>query len=196
MKKFLNAAERFVPEMIEGILAAHPGKLTSVAGDLHCLVKGGSRTPNKVGIASGGGSGHLPLFLGYIGDGLLDGCSIGDVFQSPTSEQMLEVTRAIDAGAGVLYIYGNYGGDVLNFDMATEMASMEDITVETVLGADDVGHVQDVLIAQAAQARLVACKKRAHRRAARHVDLALVVRVAQSDLHAAPGGIARGGPLE
>ena len=75
MKKFLNAAERFVPEMIEGILAAHPGKLTSVAGDLHCLVKGGSKTPNKVGIASGGGSGHLPLFLGYIGDGLLDGCS-------------------------------------------------------------------------------------------------------------------------
>ncbi len=138
MKKFLNAAERFVPEMIEGILAAHPGKLTSVAGDLHCLVKGGPKTPNKVGIASGGGSGHLPLFLGYIGDGLLDGCSIGDVFQSPTSEQMLEVTRAIDAGAGVLYIYGNYGGDVLNFDMATEMASMEDITVETVLGADDV----------------------------------------------------------
>jgi dihydroxyacetone kinase-like protein len=138
MKKFLNEAERFVPEMIEGILAAHPGRLASVAGDLHCLVKGGSKTPNKVGIASGGGSGHLPLFLGYIGDGLLDGCSIGDVFQSPSADQMLEVTRAIDAGAGVLYIYGNYGGDVLNFDMATEMASMEDITVETVLGADDV----------------------------------------------------------
>jgi dihydroxyacetone kinase len=127
MKKFLNAAERFVPEMIEGILAAHPGRLTSVAGDLHCIVKDGPKTPNKVGIASGGGSGHLPLFLGYIGDGLLDGCSIGDVFQSPSSEQMLEVTRAIDAGAGVLYIYGNYGGDVLNFDMAIEMASMEDI---------------------------------------------------------------------
>jgi dihydroxyacetone kinase-like protein len=138
MKKFLNEAERFVPEMIEGILAAHPGKLTSVAGDLHCLVKGGPKTPGKVGIASGGGSGHLPLFLGYIGDGLLDGCSIGDVFQSPSADQMLEVTRAIDTGAGVLYIYGNYGGDVLNFDMATEMASMEDITVETVLGADDV----------------------------------------------------------
>jgi dihydroxyacetone kinase-like protein len=138
MKKFLNEAERFVPEMIEGILAAHPGKLTSVAGDLHCLVKGGPKTPGKVGIASGGGSGHLPLFLGYIGDGLLDGCSIGDVFQSPSADQMLEVTRAIDTGAGVLYIYGNYGGDVLNFDMAAEMASMEDITVETVLGADDV----------------------------------------------------------
>ncbi|HVZ19903.1 MAG TPA: dihydroxyacetone kinase subunit DhaK, partial [Vicinamibacterales bacterium] len=104
MKKFLNEAERFVPDMIEGILAAHPGRLASVAGDLHCLVKGGPKTPNKVGIASGGGSGHLPLFLGYIGDGLLDGCSIGDVFQSPSADQMLEVTRAIDAGAGVLYI--------------------------------------------------------------------------------------------
>jgi dihydroxyacetone kinase-like protein len=138
MKKFLNDAERFVPDMIEGILAAHPGRLKTVADDLHCLVSGRPKTLNKVGIATGGGSGHLPLFLGYIGDGLLDGCSIGDVFQSPSADQMLEVTRAIDAGAGVLYIYGNYGGDVLNFDMAAEMAAMDDIDVETVLGADDV----------------------------------------------------------
>jgi dihydroxyacetone kinase-like protein len=137
MKKFMNAAERFVPDTIEGILAAHPGHLRVVGNDLHCLVRG-TTVPGKVGIATGGGSGHLPLFLGYVGDGLVDGVAIGDVFQSPSADQMLEVTRAIHSGAGVLYIYGNYGGDILNFDLATDMAAMEDITVRTVLGADDV----------------------------------------------------------
>ena len=138
MKKFLNAPERFVPDMLEGILAAHPDQLTHVADDLHCIVKAGPRTPNKVGIATGGGSGHLPLFLGYVGEGMLDGCAVGDVFQSPSSEQILEVTKAIHAGAGVLYIYGNYSGDIINFDMAAEMADMEGIEVKSVVGAEDV----------------------------------------------------------
>jgi phosphoenolpyruvate---glycerone phosphotransferase subunit DhaK len=138
MKKFLNTPEQFVPDMLEGILAAHPGQITHVAGDLHCLVKAGAPKPNKVGIATGGGSGHLPLFLGYVGDGMLDGCAVGDVFQSPSAEQMLEVTRAIHAGAGVLYLYGNYSGDIINFDMAAEMAGMEGIEVQSVVGADDV----------------------------------------------------------
>lgn len=139
MKKFMNAADRFVPEMLEGILAAHPSQLTSAAGDPHCIVRAGARgTPGKVGLATGGGSGHLPLFLGYVGQGMLDGCAVGDVFQSPSADQMLEVTRAIHTGAGVLYVYGNYSGDVINFDMAAEMASMEDIEVRTVLGAEDV----------------------------------------------------------
>jgi len=138
MKKFLNTAERFVPDMLEGILAAHPSQLTHVGGDLHCIVKAGPNRPNKVGLATGGGSGHLPLFLGYVGEGMLDGCAVGDVFQSPSSEQMLEVTKAIDSGAGVLYIYGNYTGDIINFDMATEMADMEGITVKSVVGAEDV----------------------------------------------------------
>lgn len=80
----------------------------------------------------------MPLFLGYVGQGLLDGCAVGDVFQSPSADQMYEVTRHIDAGAGVLYIYGNYGGDVMNFDMATEMASMDGIQVRSVVGAEDV----------------------------------------------------------
>jgi len=71
--------------------------------------------------------------LGYVGQGMLDGCAIGDVFQSPSADQMPEVTRAISGGKSVLYVYGNYGGDVLNFDMATEMAGMEDIEVRTVL---------------------------------------------------------------
>ncbi len=132
MKKFMNSAENVVPEMLEGIVAAHPDQLTFTADDIQCIVKGGKRIPNKVGIATGGGSGHLPLFLGYVGNGLLDGCSVGDVFQSPSAEQMLNVTKAIHSGAGVLYIYGNYSGDVINFDMAAELASMEDIVVQSV----------------------------------------------------------------
>ncbi len=138
MKKFLNNPENFVDEMVEGIIAAHPDQLTFVENDLRCIVKAGDKVKGKVGLATGGGSGHLPLFLGYVGQGMLDGCSVGGVFQSPNAEQMLNVTKAIDAGAGVLYIYGNYGGDILNFDMAAEMAEMEDITVMSFAAADDV----------------------------------------------------------
>ena len=138
MKKFLNDPKNFVDEMLEGILAAHPQQLTYVEDDLRCVVKAGEKKKGKVGISTGGGSGHLPLFLGYVGDGILDGCSVGGVFQSPSSEQMLAVTKAIDSGAGVLYIYGNYGGDVMNFDMAQEMAEMEDIRVEQVVAGEDV----------------------------------------------------------
>lgn len=138
MKKIINAPERFIPEMLEGIYAAHPDELMCVGGDLHCLVSK-RKHAGKVGIATGGGSGHLPLFLGYVGEGMLDGCSIGDVFQSPSAEQMLAVTKEIDQGAGVLYIYGNYNGDIFNFDMAAEMADMEeDIRVESVVAGEDV----------------------------------------------------------
>ena len=138
MKKFLNKPEDFVDEMVEGIVAAHPDQLTFVEENLRSIVKAGEKKAGKVGIATGGGSGHLPLFLGYVGEGMLDGCAVGGVFQSPSSEQMLNVTKAIDAGAGVLYIYGNYGGDILNFDMAAEMAEMEDIKVLSLVGTDDV----------------------------------------------------------
>ncbi len=138
MKKFMNDPEHFVDEMIEGILAAHPDKLAYAADDLRCIIKAGNKKKGKVGIATGGGSGHLPLFLGYVGEGLLDGCAVGGVFQSPSADQMLEVTKAIDSGAGVLYIYGNYGGDIMNFDMAAEMAEMEDIKVQQVVAGEDV----------------------------------------------------------
>ena len=138
MKKIINTPENFIPEMLEGIYAAHPGEVTCAGEDLHCLVNA-RKHPGKVGIATGGGSGHLPLFLGYVGEGMLDGCSIGDVFQSPNPEQMLAVTKEIDQGAGVLYIYGNYNGDIFNFDMAAEMADMEeDIRVESVVAGEDV----------------------------------------------------------
>jgi dihydroxyacetone kinase-like protein len=137
MKKFLNAPEDFVDEMLDGIYSAHPKQLAYVAGDRRCMVAA-KRVPGKVGLATGGGSGHLPLFLGYVGAGLLDGAAVGGVFQSPSGDQMFEVTKAINQGAGVLYIYGNYSGDILNFDMATEMAEIEDIRVLSVVGNDDV----------------------------------------------------------
>ena len=137
MKKFLNRAEDFVDEMLDGIYAAHPRELRYVADDRRCLVAK-VQVKGKVALATGGGSGHLPLFLGYVGAGLLDGAAVGGVFQSPSADQMFEVTKAIDQGAGVLYIYGNYTGDILNFDMATEMADMEGIKVLSVVGNDDV----------------------------------------------------------
>lgn len=137
MKKFINKPEAFVDEMVEGILAAHPEKLQITNNDLRCLVKK-NRDKAKVGLVTGGGSGHLPLFLGYVGDGMLDGCAIGGVFQSPSADQMYEVTKAVNAGKGVLYIYGNYTGDIINFDMAGEMAEADGIATDTVLGNDDV----------------------------------------------------------
>lgn len=138
MKKILNNPDEFVVEMLDGLLKAHPDMLDFAGGDHHCIVRADAPVAGKVALATGGGSGHLPVFLGYVGRGLLDGCAVGDVFSSPSADQMLEVTRRIHAGKGVLYIYGNYSGDVMNFDMASEMADMEDIEVRTVLVRDDV----------------------------------------------------------
>lgn len=137
MQRLLNKPEDYVNEMLQGILAAHPDKVKSVADDLRCYVTA-KKKKGKVGIATGGGSGHLPLFLGYVGEGMLDGASIGGVFQSPSADQMLQVTKEIDSGAGVLYIYGNYGGDIMNFDMAKEMAEFDDIEVMQVVAGEDV----------------------------------------------------------
>jgi len=136
MKKFLNDPVNFVDEMLEGIYMAHPA-VTFASSDLRCLVTAHTKK-GKVGIATGGGSGHLPTFLGFVGDGMLDGAAVGGVFQSPSAEQIYQVTKHIDQGAGVLYIYGNYSGDVINFDMAAELADLDGITVGQVVGNDDV----------------------------------------------------------
>jgi dihydroxyacetone kinase len=138
MKRILNNPETFVTDMLDGLLKAHPGEIAFTGGDVHCIVRADAPIAGKVGIATGGGSGHLPLFIGYVGKGWVDGVAVGDVFASPNAEQMLEVTRKINGNKGVLYIYGNYGGDVMNFDMAAELAAMEDIPVKTVLVADDI----------------------------------------------------------
>jgi len=137
LKKIINNPEDFVDEMIEGILKAHPQELRMAKDSLRELVRIDAPVKNKVAIATGGGSGHLPVFLGYVGKGLADGVAIGEVFASPSAQEMLNVTKEIDSGKGVLYLYGNYGGDVMNFDMAAEMAEMEDINVKTVLVSDD-----------------------------------------------------------
>jgi len=141
VKKLINDPGNVVDEMIDGILAAFPSHLKPAAVSdrgTRGLVVARAPIEGKVGIATGGGSGHIPLFLGYLGQGLADGVAIGDVFSSPSAEEMLDVTRKIDSGKGVLYLYGNYGGDVMNFDMAAEMAKVEGIRVATSLGADDV----------------------------------------------------------
>jgi phosphoenolpyruvate---glycerone phosphotransferase subunit DhaK len=138
MRKIINEPEKFVDEMIQGILLAHPGALKKVGDGLRVLARADAPLSGKVGIVTGGGSGHLPLFKGYVGPGLCSAVAIGNVFSSPSSQQIFEATKAVDGGAGVLYLYGNYGGDVLNFDLASDLAELEDIETRTVLGRDDV----------------------------------------------------------
>ncbi|MDO4242909.1 MAG: dihydroxyacetone kinase subunit DhaK [Actinomyces sp.] len=138
MKKIINDPENFVDEMVEGIVLAHPDLVKTPGEDPRVLVRADAPVAGRVGIVTGGGSGHLPLFKGYVGQGLCSGVAIGNVFSSPSVQQVLEATQAVDGGKGVLFLYGNYGGDVFNFDLAAEMAELEDIEVRTVLGRDDV----------------------------------------------------------
>ncbi len=135
MKKILNDPNQAVDEMIEGYLQAYPRYYERVPGVKGLTVK---NKKDKVAILTGGGSGHEPLFLGLVGEGIADGVAIGNVFAAPTPDTVYEVTKAIDTGKGVLYIYGNYAGDVLNFDMGAEIADMEDIKTRTVRVWDDV----------------------------------------------------------
>lgn len=137
MKKFLNEPKRFVDEVVDGILKAHPNDLKCVDGNSRVLVRCNKKA-GKVAIVTGGGSGHLPLFLGYVGEGLLDGCAVGNVFASPSAHVIYEVTKAVDSGAGVFYLFGNYSGDRMNFEMAAEMAEIEGIRVEQLKVADDI----------------------------------------------------------
>jgi len=138
MKKILNSTTDYVDEMLAGLVAAHPEnyRLYGDTGKVVARAKSGSK--GKVGIVSGGGSGHLPVFTGYVGKGLLDACAIGDVFASPSAEQMADAIRAADQGKGVLRLYGNYGGDILNFDMAGDLVEFDDIACTTVLLTDDI----------------------------------------------------------
>jgi dihydroxyacetone kinase-like protein len=138
MKKIINNADRFVDEFIEGLLLAHSASLKSVSPDNRALARSDAPIANKVGIITGGGSGHLPVFLGYVGEGLADAVAIGNVFSSPSSQHMLAATRAASSGAGVLHLFGNYTGDVMNFEMAAEQARSEGIQVEQTLVSDDV----------------------------------------------------------
>ena len=140
MKKFMNNPENFEKEMLEGILYASESQLSSLRDDNRSLVR--KDVKEKVGILTGGGSGHLPLFLGYVGEGLLDGVAVGDIFQSPSPKQIYEVIKHINCGKGVLSIFGNYGGDVLNFEIANELAEEDDIQTATIIVNDDVASMK------------------------------------------------------
>ncbi len=139
MKKLMNEPIAFVDQMLEGLLLAHPDQLKSVGGtNNRALVRADAPVAGRVGIVTGGGSGHLPVFLGYVGRGLASGVAVGNVFSSPTVDQIAAATRGVHSGKGVLYLYGNYSGDVLNFDSAAEEVETDGIRIETVLVADDV----------------------------------------------------------
>jgi phosphoenolpyruvate---glycerone phosphotransferase subunit DhaK len=143
MKKLINAPDAVVREALEGMELAYGDRL-KVSYDPAYIVRADAPVQGKVGIVSGGGSGHEPMHGGFVGPGMLDAACPGEVFTSPTPDQMLEATKAVNGGAGVLHIVKNYTGDVMNFDMAADLGKGEGIEVEAVVTNDDVA-VQDSL---------------------------------------------------
>jgi phosphoenolpyruvate---glycerone phosphotransferase subunit DhaK len=143
MKKLINSPDAVVREALEGMEAAHGDRLR-ITYEPYMVVRADAPVQGKVAIISGGGSGHEPMHGGFVGRGMLDAACPGEVFTSPTPDQMLEATKAVDGGAGVLHIVKNYTGDVLNFEMAADLAKGEGIDVEAVVTNDDVA-VQDSL---------------------------------------------------
>jgi dihydroxyacetone kinase-like protein len=138
MKKLINDPFEVVDDTLAGILKAYPFHLRASRDSARALVRVDAPVKGKVGICTGGGSGHIPVFLGYVGPGLLDGVSVGNVFSSPSADDMLAATKEVDGGAGVLYLFGNYQGDIMNFEMAAEMAELEGIAVQTCIASDDI----------------------------------------------------------
>ena len=136
MKKLINAVDNVVTDALAGVAAAHPSLHVDIENKV--ITRAGGPTAGKVGLVSGGGSGHEPLHGGFVGYGMLDAACPGEVFTSPVPDQMLEATKAVSGGAGVLHIVKNYTGDVLNFQMAAELASDEGIEVASVIVDDDV----------------------------------------------------------
>ena len=143
MKKLINRPEDAVKEELEGVAAAHADRLRVHTG-LNYIVRADAPVRDKVAIVSGGGSGHEPMHGGFVGVGMLDAACPGEVFTSPTPDQILDAAKAVNGGAGVLYIVKNYTGDVMNFEMAAELARGEGIEVEQVVIDDDVA-VKDSL---------------------------------------------------
>jgi len=142
MKKIINKPSDFVEESIEGLVKSHPD-VYAFAPDNKRVVTRAKKASNKVGVVTGGGSGHLPVFTGYVGKGFLDACAIGSVFASPSVEQMVSAIKNADNGNGVLCVIGNYGGDVMNFEMACEMVEAEGIKTKKVIVADDIASASE-----------------------------------------------------
>jgi dihydroxyacetone kinase-like protein len=179
MKKILNKPENYVDEMLDGLVAAHPDIYAEP--ERRVIARAGGVVKGKVGIVTGGGSGHLPVFTGYVGKGLLDAAAIGNVFASPSAEQMASAMRRANGGTGVVRLYGNYGGDVMNFDMAGETVDLEDdIKSTTVLLADDIASAPpEEAKKRRGVAGMVYAFKTAGARAEEMADLAEVTRIAQ-----------------
>ncbi len=142
MKKIINNPSNFVDESIDGLIKSHPD-VYAIAKDNNRVITRASKARKKVGIVTGGGSGHLPVFTGYVGKGFLDACAIGSVFASPSVEQMISAIKNADNGNGVLCIIGNYGGDVMNFEMACEMVEAEGIKTKKIIVADDIASASE-----------------------------------------------------
>lgn len=138
IKKFLNSPKDAVNEALEGAFSAFPLHIEPIDGSPRAIRARAHKPDGKVGVVIGGGAGHEPSFLGFVGRGLADAVAVGNVFSSPPPDRILACTRDVDRGAGVLYIYGNYTGDVMNFDMAADLAAEEGIAVRTVLTTDDI----------------------------------------------------------
>lgn len=143
MKKLINNPNNVLDDMLKGIVYAHGDHLRKLDG-FDVLVRKNSPINGKVALVSGGGSGHEPAHAGYLGEGMLDGAVCGAVFTSPTPDQVFEAIKAVDSGEGVLLVIKNYSGDIMNFEMAKDMADMEGIKVEAVVVNDDVA-VEDSL---------------------------------------------------
>jgi dihydroxyacetone kinase-like protein len=143
MKKLINQAENVVREELEGVAVAHPD-LVKINFDPNFVYRADAPVKGKVAVISGGGSGHEPMHGGFVGFGMLDAACPGAVFTSPTPDQMLEATKKVDGGAGVLHIVKNYTGDIMNFEMAADLARGDGIEVEAVVIDDDVA-VKDSL---------------------------------------------------
>ncbi|MFZ7333966.1 dihydroxyacetone kinase subunit DhaK [Streptococcus pluranimalium] len=145
MKKIINRPEDVVTEMLDGIAYVHDDLVERLDG-YDVIVRKAEKTA-KVALISGGGSGHEPSHAGFVGEGMLSAAVCGAVFTSPTPDQILEAIKAADEGAGVFMVIKNYSGDIMNFEMAQEMAEMEDITVDSVVVDDDIA-VEDSLYTQ------------------------------------------------
>jgi dihydroxyacetone kinase-like protein len=179
-KKILNSPDSYVDEMLVGLTKAHPAYYRRLGPQGRVIARPDAPVGGKVGIVTGGGSGHLPVFTGYVGMGLLDACAIGGVFCSPTVDQICEAIRVANGGQGVLLLYGNYGGDIMNFDMAAEMLAIEDIATRTVLAADDVASAPPAERGKRrGVAGMVLAFKTAGAKADQGTDLEEVARVAQ-----------------
>jgi dihydroxyacetone kinase-like protein len=139
-QKLINAGADVVDEMLEGVIAAHGDKVDRPFPRV--IVSRHGPRPGKVAIVTGGGSGHEPTFLGYVGKGLADAAAIGNVFASPPPQPIIDAANAVHRGAGVVFLYGNYAGDVMNFDMAAEMLGLDGVEVRTVLTTDDIASAE------------------------------------------------------